>query len=593
MPTHYSTSTASSSADGPTNSPTPNPTGSDFVIKQVDFDSSFADRLAVEYQGSVPEDRIQSWPMVYVLSNSDEAYVGQTTSVSRRMTQHGANPEKQAFTTASVIYNEEFNASVITDYEHRLIDLMQGDMRFRLTNRNGGQAPTNYFSRETYAKMFSELWDELRDIDLVGQSIDEIEQSEAFKFSPFKVLNADQEVALQDILKAIDEQLRGLGAGETRAIVVEGMPGTGKTVLAISLLKTLKDLAADNDANHKHFHGINVRLLEPVTGLRQTVQRALKKTVNLSKADVIGPMDLKKPEYGHKKNAKGFDVLLIDEAHKLGLRKNLPPLQYKNYDAVTNELGLPHGAPQLDWVLDQARVAVFFYDPLQSTGPKCIGDELMRNRLGSAMEQPIELKSQMRVKGGDDYLEYIRRILFGQMVEPKTFANYEFVLHTDFVEFKNCFDNTLSEHSLTRMVAGYAWEWKTKTDRSPEAFDIEIDGVRLRWNRTFRDWVGKGTNNESIAKEVGCIHSIQGYDLSHAFVIIGNDLRYDPDRGSLYIDRASYFDPSGKKSASNAELDRYIRNIYYVLLTRGVESTHVYVCNDALREQLKQLITTK
>lgn len=593
MPASDSVNTTSSSANGPVGSTTPTPMGSDFVIKQVDFDSSFADRLSIEYQGSVPEDRIQSWPMVYVLSNSEEAYVGQTTSVSRRMTQHGANPEKQAFTTASVIYNEEFNASVITDYEHRLIDLMQGDMRFRLTNRNGGQAPTNYFSRETYAKMFSELWDELRDIDLVGQSIDEIEQSEAFKFSPFKVLNADQEVALQNILQAIDEQLRNLGDEETRAIVVEGMPGTGKTVLAISLLKTLKDLSADDDANHAHFHGINVRLLEPVTGLRQTVQRALKKTVNLSKSDVIGPMDLKKPEFGYKKSSKGFDVLLIDEAHKLGLRKNLPPLQYKNYDAVTNELGLPHGAPQLDWVLNQARVAVFFYDPLQSTGPKCVDDELMHDRLGTAMEQPIELKSQMRVKGGDDYLEYIRGILFDRTAEPRTFANYEFVLHTDFVEFKDCFDNTLSEHSLTRMVAGYAWPWKTKDDKAPDAFDIEINGVRLRWNRTFRDWVGRGANDEAIAKEVGCIHSIQGYDLSHAFVIIGNDLRYDPTTDALYTDRSSYFDPSGKRGATDKELDRYIRNIYYVLLTRGIESTHIFVRDDALRKKLRQLITTR
>ena len=82
--------------------------------------------------------------MVYILTNRDEAYVGQTTILSRRIAQHGDNPEKRRFETVNAVHNPEFNASVALDYEHRLIDLMQGDGRFFLTNRNAGQAPTNY-----------------------------------------------------------------------------------------------------------------------------------------------------------------------------------------------------------------------------------------------------------------------------------------------------------------------------------------------------------------------------------------------------------------------------------------------------------------
>ena len=569
----------------------PTPKGSPFALGKGDFVSPADGGVCIEFDSHVPEDRLQSWPMVYVLTNEHEAYVGQTTSVARRMTQHGANPEKKSFTTANVIYNEEFNASVVTDYEHRLIDLMQGDMKFRLTNRNGGMTPTNYFSRERYAQMFQELWDELRDVQLVQHSIEEIEQSEAFKFSPFKVLNADQEVAIQNILAAIDERLRDSDKTKTSAIVVEGMPGTGKTVLAISLLKTLKDLAADDNPDHTQFHEVNVKLLEPVTGLRQTVKRALKKTVNLQANDVMGPMDLRKPEFGHLQDGKGFDVLLVDEAHKLGLRKNMPPLQYKNYDAVTDALGLPYAAPQLDWVLDQARVVVFFYDPLQSTGPKCIGDDLMRDRLGLAMNKRIQLKSQMRVKGGNGYLQYVRDLLFDVPVKQKTFKDYGFVLHEDFAEFEECFESTLAKHSLTRMVAGFAWEWKTKDNKNPGSFDIEIDGVQKRWNRTFRDWVGKGADNPQTAREVGCIHSIQGYDLTHAFVIIGRDLRYSSITGQLFVERGSYFDINGKRGATDAQLNQYVRNIYYVLLTRGIDSTHVYVCDEALRKHLAQFLT--
>jgi len=564
--------------------------GADFVIGQVDFNDAFAQSLAIEYEGRIPEDRIQSWPMVYILSNDEEAYVGQTTSLARRMSQHGANPEKKAFRQVNAIYNQEFNASVVLDYEHRLIDLMQGDGHFRLTNRNAGLTPTNYFSRDAYAAMFDELWDDLRALELVDNSIDAVEQSEAFKFSPFKVLNADQEVALQSIVAAISERLTSNDPNACTPIVVQGMPGTGKTVLAISLLKVLKDLATSDDSDYAHFHGINVRLLEPVTGLRQTIQRALGKTVNLAKSDIIGPNDLGKEELGCNPGGKGFDVVLIDEAHKLSLRKNMPPLQYKYYDGVTDKLGLSHGTPQIDWVLDQVRIPVFFYDPLQSIGPKNVGEALMADRLGQVLRQPIELHSQMRVKGGTDYLEYVRQILFDGNPDPRSFDDYVFVLHTDFGEFETLFEKTLERHSLTRMVAGFAWKWNTKDNKDPLLFDMVLDGVGKRWNRTFRDWVGKGTDNPDLALEVGCIHSIQGYDLSHAFVIIGDDLRYSETERMLSVDKESYYDTNGKRGASDEELDRYIRNIYYVLMTRGIEATHLYVCDPALREHLAKYI---
>ena len=183
------------------------------------------------------------------------------------MSQHGSNPEKKAFRKVNAIYNQEFNASVVQDYEHKLIDLMQGDGHFRLTNKNSGLSSANYFYRDTYAAMFEKLWDDLRSTELVDNSIESVEQSEAFKFSPFKMLNADQEVALQSIVAAIDGRLASSDKKQTTPTVVRGMPGTGKTVLAISLLKVLKDLAVSDDPKYKHFRGINVRLLEPVTGL--------------------------------------------------------------------------------------------------------------------------------------------------------------------------------------------------------------------------------------------------------------------------------------------------------------------------------------
>jgi DUF2075 family protein len=138
------------------------------------------------------------------------------------------------------------------------------------------------------------------------------------------------------------------------------------------------------------------------------------------------------------------------------------------------------------------------------------------------------------------------------------------------------------------MIAGYAWEWKSQNNQEPGNLDIVIDGIGKYWNCTYDNWVGKGFDNEAIAKEVGCIHSIQGYDLSYAFVIIGRDIEFDPYLKSLQANKNQYFDRNGKATASQDELTQYIKNIYYVLLTRGIFGTHLYVQNPELRDYLSK-----
>jgi DUF2075 family protein len=145
------------------------------------------------------------------------------------------------------------------------------------------------------------------------------------------------------------------------------------------------------------------------------------------------------------------------------------------------------------------------------------------------------------------------------------------------------------EHGLARLVAGYAWKWITKKQK--DAFDIEIDGLSLRWNQTQRDWI----NSPGAIDEVGSIHTVQGYDLNFAGVIIGRDLRFDPVAQRIVFDRSNYHDTKGRENNpklgitySDEDLLAYVRNIYTVLLTRGIRGTYVYVCDDALREHLKR-----
>lgn len=119
---------------------------------------------------------------------------------------------------------------------------------------------------------------------------------------------------------------------------------------------------------------------------------------------------------------------------------------------------------------------------------------------------------------------------------------------------------------------------------------MTLDGEQVRWNTRPVDWVNSGTSRD----EMGSIHTIQGYDLNYAGVVIGRDLRFDPEAGSVRFDRSQYFDRNGK--ANNIQLGitydddqllEYVRNIYTVLLTRGMLGTYLYVCDLPLRERLR------
>lgn len=119
--------------------------------------------------------------------------------------------------------------------------------------------------------------------------------------------------------------------------------------------------------------------------------------------------------------------------------------------------------------------------------------------------------------------------------------------------------------------------------------------MRLRWNSTDVDWVSSPTSID----EVGSIHTIQGYDLNYAGVIIGPDLRLDEATGKVVFDRSSYRDPRGATNNrargivySDDDILQFVRNIYAVLLTRGMLGTYVYACDEPLRRYLRRFFGT-
>lgn len=563
--------------------------------------------------------RNTNWPVVYVLDNTEasgrpeaglgDVYVGESRNAAARMLQHIDSANKSHLKTVRVVIDSTYNKSACLDLESYLIRLLAGDGTYRVLNRNDGITDSDYYNRDTYQKSFREIFEELKNDGVFTRSISEIENSDLFKLSPFKSLSQDQAAAVEDIVE-------GLFANLTNAtqstIVIQGDPGTGKTVIAIYLLKLLVDIAksegaddVDNDSMFSEFftsgypellEGRRLGIVVPQQSLRKSIQKVFAKTPGLHKSMVMTPFEV-------GESAEQFDILIVDEAHRLNQRANqASAAQNTKFQQITEALfGFDDKTKtQLDWIRAKSRHQILLLDAAQSVRPADLPLPVIQTLVDEAKVENnhYRLSSQMRIRATEDYVGYVRRLLGASTSHASSgplaredFADYDFRLFHSVAEMHDEIRRRDAEVGLSRLTAGYAWEWKSKNDLS--MFDIELDGRSLRWNSKQVDWIASANSLD----EVGSIHTVQGYDLNYAGVIIGNDLRYNETTGKLFIDRASYFDKKGKENNptlgqvyTDDDLLRLISNIYSVLLTRGIRGTYVYACDPALRRYLQGFI---
>lgn len=499
----------------------------------------------------------KDWPVVYLLENGKEVYIGETISAYNRLRQHLQNPERRKLKTAHIIVDEEFNKSASLDVESWLIQYMAADERFALQNGNKGLSNHSYFDREKYEAKFEVLWTELQKKGLADKDLVQLRNTDIFKYSPYKALTDEQ-------IKIVEQIEADIERHTYKTYVVNGDPGTGKSVLATFLVKYLTESEKTPD--------IKVGLVISMTSLRATLKKVFRRVKGLNAAMVLGPNDVV---------GKKYDLLIVDEAHRLRQRKNLSG--FAPFDNANKFYGLGNEGTQLDWILRASKAQIFMFDEYQSVMPGDIPIE----RLEELEAEKFYLTSQLRVRGGNDYIQFIDNLINMRPVSSQKFGDYDLRSFTTAHELVATIKTRDRETGLARVVAGYAWDWKTAKGRA--SYDIEIDGLKLAWNSTNIDWV----NSPNAINEVGCIHTIQGYDLNYVGVIIGPEVRYNKDDHKLIIDRDKYRDFNGGRGVSDpVELERYIINIYKTLLTRGIYGTYIYAVDQSLNRYIQEHITS-
>jgi hypothetical protein len=529
-----------------------------------------------------------NWPLVYILSDrkTRRAYIGETTDTISRLGTHLKHPHKQSLTTVHLVSSERFNKSATLDIESSLIKYMSADGCFNLLNGNLGLSDHNYYQRdELYSKIFRETWDRLRRYGVVERSIEAIDNSDVFKYSPYKSLSADQQQGLVEIMRSlVDSNLKN--------VVVQGGAGTGKSVLAIFLFKLIHSDLEELDLREfseeeKELRTLLLQLKQtlprprmalvvPMNSFRSTLKKAFRHVAGLHPDMVISPSELTQQHY---------DIVLVDESHRLRKRVNLGAY-YGAFDRACAILGLDKNTcSEVHWVTQQSAKAVFFYDPNQSIKPSDANESDFDEIKSSPTSKVMTLVSQFRVRAGLHYAHFVDDLLSLRLPADKKFSSskYEFLVFDELSDMVKEIERRNSNYGLARLVAGYSWRWVSKN--TPDLHDIEIGTVRLRWNRTNIDWI----NCQGAENEVGCIHTTQGYDLNYTGVIFGHEIKYDEQRDEIVIDKNNYHDRNGKQAIKDPhELKQYILNIYQTIMLRGIRGTFIYACDDGLRRYLKR-----
>lgn len=533
------------------------------------------------------------WPMVYLLKDEStkDAYVGETTDVINRLKTHLKNPRKKSLTTVNLLLSDYFNKSATLDLEANLIRYLSADGQYNLMNGNLGISNHQFYDQKSYWDVFRGIWDELRSMGVTRHSLENIDNSDLFKYSPYKSLSREQVDGLKLILKCLlDEQ--------AKTTLIHGGAGTGKSILAIFLFKLLKTNLddfnfTDFDEDDKElfdlleevkqrFGDLNMALVIPMSSFRKTIQNVFKKVKGLSPKMVIGPSEVVKQEY---------DLLIVDESHRLRQRTNLGSY-YGTFDKNSELLGLDkHNSSELDWIHLKSKKSILFYDVSQSIKPSDVNSGEFNNLEQLPSTRIERLKTQFRVKGGNEYVSFVHKLFDSNIsVEDKLFKSkeYEVFLYDSIDEMVLAIQQKEKQYQLSRLVAGFAWEWISKDDST--LFDIVIGNTHLKWNKVTIDWV----NSVNAANEVGCIHTTQGYDLNYTGIIIGPEIDYDFNTNEFIVYKERYKDKNGKNAIRDITVLRdYIINIYTTILLRGIYGTFIYACNDNLRKYLKQFIPVK
>ena len=524
---------------------------------------------------------------IYRGSRTKKYYIGQTVQFLERHKQHYSGNELKFnvadFNQVMVVYGELIDKNSLDDIESQLITYFKADRPKgrvgydeEVINRTGGNTVIEYRTRESVASnVILPLWEDLYSMGWVKTpTLNELRTRALVKYSPIKVLTSEQ----MDLIKEVV-------SNPQKNYVINGDAGTGKTVLLTHMVA--KVLRERKDA---------------VVGV--VVQPNWEKT-GKEIFDIFGMKDDARLTVSTStkliNSGKRFDIVIVDESHKLSRRGSKQRIEFnKVYDVHGYENCQSH----LEILQKISTQVVLMYDVLQAIRPANVSrDEYAK--LTSGYEHRF-LRTQFRIQApngksytSEDYVNGIKWLLFkdtGLLNSDLTNFNPSFDKdvfrdrlpdayfgYFDKEPLKNMIDwlqmdvNIYPEH-VNRVLAGLVEDWRQSDGKDPSIMHFHEGNIHRRWNSTQTNWIN--SKDADAREQIGSVFAVQGIDLNKVGVLIGRDLKVV--NGKLEVDPDNFYNVNGKfnlNDMKNAaflfEFKLFVLNIYYVLLTRGIDGVRV------------------
>lgn len=389
--------------------------------------------------------------------------------------------------------------------------------------------------------------------------------SAMLKGKPEFLMIDEQKVAYEEIIRIAKKSRED---SRKRVVIVQGGPGTGKTVVAINLLARL--------TNEEQF----CQYVSKNSAPRNVYLKKLKGEIRKSTVDNM----FKGSGIYTEAPSGAVDTILVDEAHRLNEKSGM----FQNM-----------GENQIKEIIHASKCSVFFIDESQRVTIKDIGSVKEIEHWAKKQNAEVyyqELKSQFRCNGSDGYLAWLDDVL--GIRETANFdlkdIDYDIRVMDSPLEVKNLILERNRKSNRARILAGYCWNWIREGKNDSSVHDIKIGDFEMSWN------LGNSTTyaiDEESAGEIGCVHTSQGLEFDYVGVIMGEDIRFEDGKIITDLTKRAKTDQSLKgikkiqkedpKKATEIA-DEIIKNTYRTLMTRGMKGCYIYCVDKKLADYLKE-----
>lgn len=555
--------------------------------------------------------RLQNAIYIYRGTKSQKVYIGQTIHFVDRHKQHYSGSEEK-FNTADfnqviVVFSRYFNRSALDDVESQLITYFTADntkaskntVEFdndEVINRTGGNSVNEYVGREDVgSEVILPLWENVLFPKgwVTTERLDELRTRELVKYSPIKVLTDEQGALISEIINAPDTNY-----------VINGDAGTGKTVLLTHLV-------------------VSVLKERPNARIGVVVQPNWEKTgvsifkvygMNSSRLSVLTATKL------ITANEK-YDVIIVDESHKMSRKYGK---QHPSFNAVYKIDEFSNCESHLEIIQKLGNQIILMYDVLQAIRPANVTRDMFQS-LTKGYERKF-LTTQFRIQApkgktytSDDYINGIKYLLYKDTgLLDSNLTNYDpnfnrelfrdkspdayfgYVTEQPLHKLIDWLDEDLNfnpEH-INRVLAGLVEDWKQSDGKDSSITHWHEGDIARRWNSTQENWIN--SKEEDAEEQIGSVFAVQGIDLNKVGVLIGSDLQVGTD-GKLVANPANFYNTNGTFTAEEMDIKEnqfeftlFVMNIYYVLLTRGIDGIRLgFWNNEEFRKYMEETLSIK